>query len=81
MFPALSYMKIDKSDDFIVLVLGGTEEHEDLMTLDAIRMKVDKEGNKKTISPIFTYDEIMTGSYKFLLRDSDHTYSYMMKTL
>lgn len=49
-------MSINKSDDFIVLVLGGTEEHEDLMTLDAIRMKMSKEGDKKKVSPIFTYD-------------------------
>ena len=52
------------------------------MSLDAIRMKVNKEGQKTTVSPIFTYDEIMIGSYKYLLREnSDHAYSYMIKTL
>ena len=37
-FPAMSLMKISKTNEFIVMVFGGVEQHEELMTVDAIRM-------------------------------------------
>ena len=64
------------------MVFGGLEEHELLLSLDAVRIKYQKGEDGEEAVPFFVYDKIEVGSYRLLLRESaSSTYEFMMNRL
>lgn len=61
---AVSLMKTDTPNESIAIIFGGLEEHESILSLDAVRLKV----TNNQIVPFFVYDNVNIGSYRLLLR-------------
>lgn len=65
-------------NDDIVVVFGGSKEHESLMYIEAIKLRVIKD----FVQPMFVYEDIELGSYRLMLRESsDHVYQKLYDDL
>ncbi len=51
-------------NDDIVIVFGGLKEHESIMEIEAVKIRVIKD----FVQPMFVYEDIELGSYRLMLR-------------
>jgi hypothetical protein len=65
-------------NDDIVIVFGGLKEHENILSVEAIKLRSIKD----FVQPMFVYEDIELGSYRLMLRESsDHVYAKLFEKL
>ena len=65
-------------DNDTVIVFGGLKEHENILSIEAIKLRTIKD----FVQPMFVYEDIELGSYRLMLRESsDHVYAKLYEKL